>query len=92
MGCTPNTDDLGLEKSGVACDDHGYILVDNQLRTNVPGIWALGDCNGRGGFTHTSYNVLRSLQATSWTTIREASTTVSPRIASTLIRRSGARA
>jgi pyruvate/2-oxoglutarate dehydrogenase complex dihydrolipoamide dehydrogenase (E3) component len=56
MGRTPNTDDLGLEKSGVACDDHGYILVDNQLRTNVPGIWALGDCNGRGGFTHTSYN------------------------------------
>jgi pyruvate/2-oxoglutarate dehydrogenase complex dihydrolipoamide dehydrogenase (E3) component len=56
MGRTPNTDDLDLEKSGVACDDHGYILVDNQLRTNVPGIWALGDCNGRGGFTHTSYN------------------------------------
>ena len=56
MGRTPNTDDLSLEKSGVARDDHGYILVDNQLRTNVPGIWALGDCNGRGGFTHTSYN------------------------------------
>ena len=56
MGRTPNTDDLGLEKSGVARNDHGYILVDNQLRTNVPGIWALGDCNGRGGFTHTSYN------------------------------------
>jgi pyruvate/2-oxoglutarate dehydrogenase complex dihydrolipoamide dehydrogenase (E3) component len=56
MGRTPNSDDLGLEKSGVARDDHGYILVDNQLRTNVPGIWALGDCNGRGGFTHTSYN------------------------------------
>jgi pyruvate/2-oxoglutarate dehydrogenase complex dihydrolipoamide dehydrogenase (E3) component len=56
MGRTPNTDDLGLQKSGVALDRHGYILVDNQLRTNVPGIWALGDCNGRGGFTHTSYN------------------------------------
>ncbi|MGC2330909.1 MAG: FAD-containing oxidoreductase [Candidatus Acidiferrales bacterium] len=56
MGRTPNTDDLGLEKSGVARDGRGYILVDNQLRTNVPGIWALGDCNGRGGFTHTSYN------------------------------------
>jgi pyruvate/2-oxoglutarate dehydrogenase complex dihydrolipoamide dehydrogenase (E3) component len=56
MGRRPNTDDLGLEKSGVARDDHGYILVDNQLRTNVPGIWALGDCNGHGGFTHTSYN------------------------------------
>ena len=56
MGRIPNTDDLGLEKSGLARDDHGYILVDNQLRTNVPGIWALGDCNGHGGFTHTSYN------------------------------------
>jgi pyruvate/2-oxoglutarate dehydrogenase complex dihydrolipoamide dehydrogenase (E3) component len=56
MGRTPNTDDLGLERSGVARDGHGYILVDNQLRTNVPGIWALGDCNGHGGFTHTSYN------------------------------------
>jgi pyruvate/2-oxoglutarate dehydrogenase complex dihydrolipoamide dehydrogenase (E3) component len=56
MGRSPNTDDLGLENSGVTRDDHGYILVDNQLRTNVPGIWALGDCNGRGGFTHTSYN------------------------------------
>jgi pyruvate/2-oxoglutarate dehydrogenase complex dihydrolipoamide dehydrogenase (E3) component len=56
MGRTPNTDDLGLEQSGVGRDDRGYILVDNQLRTNVAGIWALGDCNGRGGFTHTSYN------------------------------------
>jgi pyruvate/2-oxoglutarate dehydrogenase complex dihydrolipoamide dehydrogenase (E3) component len=56
MGRTPNTGDLGLGKSGVTRDDRGYIPVDNQLRTNVPGIWALGDCNGRGGFTHTSYN------------------------------------
>ena len=56
MGRTPNTGDLGLEKAGVARDAHGNIVVDNQLRTNVPGIWALGDCNGRGGFTHTSYN------------------------------------
>lgn len=56
LGRTPNTADLGLERAGVAQDAHGYILVDNQLRTNVPGIWALGDCNGRGGFTHTSYN------------------------------------
>jgi pyruvate/2-oxoglutarate dehydrogenase complex dihydrolipoamide dehydrogenase (E3) component len=56
MGRTPNTDDLSLEESGVVRDRRGYILVDNQLRTNVPGIWALGDCNGRGGFTHTSYN------------------------------------
>jgi pyruvate/2-oxoglutarate dehydrogenase complex dihydrolipoamide dehydrogenase (E3) component len=56
MGRTPNTGDLSLENAGVVCDDHGYIVVDNQLQTNVPGIWALGDCNGRGGFTHTSYN------------------------------------
>jgi len=56
MGRTPNTDDLGLEKAGVERDARGYIVVDDQLRTNVPGIWALGDCNGRGGFTHTSYN------------------------------------
>lgn len=56
MGRTPNTDDLGLEKAGLARDNHGYIPVDNQLRTKVPGIWALGDCNGHGGFTHTSYN------------------------------------
>lgn len=56
VGRRPNTDDLGLEKAGVLQDKRGYIVVDDQLRTNVPGIWALGDCNGRGGFTHTSYN------------------------------------
>jgi len=56
MGRTQNTSDLGLEKAGVTRDARGYIVVDDQLRTNVPGIWALGDCNGRGGFTHTSYN------------------------------------
>jgi pyruvate/2-oxoglutarate dehydrogenase complex dihydrolipoamide dehydrogenase (E3) component len=56
VGRLPNTDDLGLEKAGLAVDGHGYILVDDQLRTNVPGIWALGDCNGKGAFTHTSYN------------------------------------
>jgi pyruvate/2-oxoglutarate dehydrogenase complex dihydrolipoamide dehydrogenase (E3) component len=55
-GRRPNTDDLGLEKAGVVTDKHGYITVDDQLRTNVPGIWALGDCNGKGGFTHTAYN------------------------------------
>jgi len=55
-GRRPNTDDLGLEKAGVATDARGYITVDDQLRTNVPGIWALGDCNGKGAFTHTSYN------------------------------------
>ena len=56
VGRRPNTDDLGLEKAGVAVDPHGYIVVDDQLRTSAPGIWALGDCNGKGAFTHTSYN------------------------------------
>jgi pyruvate/2-oxoglutarate dehydrogenase complex dihydrolipoamide dehydrogenase (E3) component len=56
VGRRPNTDDLDLEKAGVAVDQRGYIVVDDQLRTSVPGIWALGDCNGRGAFTHTSYN------------------------------------
>ena len=56
VGRRPNTDDLGLENAGVATDSHGYIMVDDQLQTNVPGIWALGDCNGKGAFTHTSYN------------------------------------
>jgi pyruvate/2-oxoglutarate dehydrogenase complex dihydrolipoamide dehydrogenase (E3) component len=56
VGRRPNTDDLGLERAGVVTDNHGYITVDEQLRTNVAGIWALGDCNGRGAFTHTAYN------------------------------------
>ena len=56
VGRQPNTDDLGLERAGIAHNDRGYIVVDDELRTNVPGIWALGDCNGKGGFTHTSYN------------------------------------
>lgn len=56
VGRQPNTHDLGLEKAGVELDERGYVKVDDQLRTSVPGIWALGDCNGRGAFTHTSYN------------------------------------
>jgi pyruvate/2-oxoglutarate dehydrogenase complex dihydrolipoamide dehydrogenase (E3) component len=56
VGRRPNTDDLGLDRAGVAMDARGYITVDDALATNVPGIWALGDCNGRGAFTHTSYN------------------------------------
>jgi pyruvate/2-oxoglutarate dehydrogenase complex dihydrolipoamide dehydrogenase (E3) component len=56
VGRRPNTDDLGLERAGVACDERGFIVVDDQLATSAPGIWALGDCNGRGAFTHTSYN------------------------------------
>jgi len=56
VGRRPNTDDLGLDRAGVALDPRGYIMVDDGLQTNVPGIYALGDCNGRGAFTHTSYN------------------------------------
>ena len=56
VGRRPNTDDLGLDAAGVRRDEHGYIEVDDELRTSVPNIWALGDCNGRGAFTHTAYN------------------------------------
>jgi pyruvate/2-oxoglutarate dehydrogenase complex dihydrolipoamide dehydrogenase (E3) component len=56
VGRRPNTDDLGLETAGVALDGRGFIVVDDQCRTSVPGIWALGECNGRGAFTHTAYH------------------------------------
>jgi pyruvate/2-oxoglutarate dehydrogenase complex dihydrolipoamide dehydrogenase (E3) component len=56
VGRRPNTDDLGLDRAGVHTDKRGYIVVDDQCRTNVEHIWAMGDCNGRGAFTHTSYN------------------------------------
>lgn len=56
VGRRANTDSLGLDKAGVVADERGYITVDDQCRTNVEGIWALGDCNGKGAFTHTSYN------------------------------------
>ena len=56
VGRTPNTQDLGLERAGVKTDERGYIVVDDQLRTNVEGIYAMGDCNGKGAFTHTAYN------------------------------------
>jgi pyruvate/2-oxoglutarate dehydrogenase complex dihydrolipoamide dehydrogenase (E3) component len=56
VGRKPNTDDLGLEQAGIAIDARGFIVVDDELRTSVPSIWALGDANGRGAFTHTSYN------------------------------------
>jgi pyruvate/2-oxoglutarate dehydrogenase complex dihydrolipoamide dehydrogenase (E3) component len=56
VGRRPNTDDLGLEAADVEIDKHGYIVVDEALRTSAPGVWALGDCNGKGAFTHTAYN------------------------------------
>ncbi|MEM6108558.1 FAD-containing oxidoreductase [Mycobacterium sp. 050272] len=56
VGRRPNTDDLGLEAAGVQTDARGYIVVDDALKTNVDHIWAMGDCNGKGAFTHTSYN------------------------------------
>ncbi len=56
VGRRPNTDDLGLAQAGVTLDARGYVVVDDELRASVPGIWALGDCNGRGAFTHTSFN------------------------------------
>jgi pyruvate/2-oxoglutarate dehydrogenase complex dihydrolipoamide dehydrogenase (E3) component len=56
VGRIPNTGDLALDRAGVKTDSRGYIAVDDELRTSVPGIWAIGDCNGRGAFTHTSYN------------------------------------
>lgn len=56
VGRRPNTDDLGLDKAGVTVDKRGYIVVDDQLRTEAPWIWAMGDCNGRGAFTHTAFN------------------------------------
>jgi pyruvate/2-oxoglutarate dehydrogenase complex dihydrolipoamide dehydrogenase (E3) component len=55
-GREPNTDDLGLAAAGIEVDRHGTIPVDGRLRTNVPGVWAIGDVNGRGAFTHTSYD------------------------------------
>jgi pyruvate/2-oxoglutarate dehydrogenase complex dihydrolipoamide dehydrogenase (E3) component len=56
VGRQPNTDDLGLEAAGVSRDERGFIIVNDLLETNVPGIWALGECNGKGAFTHTAYN------------------------------------
>jgi pyruvate/2-oxoglutarate dehydrogenase complex dihydrolipoamide dehydrogenase (E3) component len=56
IGRKPNTDDLGLDKAGVELDKRGYVVVDDQLKTSNPGVWAMGDCNGKGAFTHTAYN------------------------------------
>jgi len=56
VGRVPNTDELGLREAGIETDDRGYIKVDDTLNTSVPNVYALGDCNGHGGFTHTAYN------------------------------------
>ena len=56
VGRVPNTDDLGLDRAGIEIDERGYIKVDEALRTTNPNVWALGDCNGKGAFTHTAYN------------------------------------
>ena len=56
VGRRPNTDELGLEAAGIEVNARGHIRVDDALQTNVPGVWALGECNGRGAFTHTTYN------------------------------------
>lgn len=56
VGRRPNTDDLGLDKAGIKTDARGFIVVDDRLETSAPGVFAIGDCNGRGAFTHTSYN------------------------------------
>jgi pyruvate/2-oxoglutarate dehydrogenase complex dihydrolipoamide dehydrogenase (E3) component len=56
VGRVPNTDDLGLDKAGIRTDARGFIEVDEALRTTNPRVWALGDCNGQGAFTHTAYN------------------------------------
>src|SRR5262249_55931827 len=56
LGRRPNTHDLGLDRAGVKTDARGFIQVDEELRTTAPGVWAMGDCNGKGAFTHTSYN------------------------------------
>jgi pyruvate/2-oxoglutarate dehydrogenase complex dihydrolipoamide dehydrogenase (E3) component len=77
VGRIPNTSDLGLEKAGVEIDDRGYIRVDDQLRTSVEGVWALGDCNGRGAFTHTAYN---DFEIVSSNLLDHASRSVSDRI------------
>ncbi|MDP2017327.1 FAD-containing oxidoreductase [Hydrogenophaga sp.] len=56
VGRRPNTDGLGLEHAGIRMDAKGYIEVDDQCRTSAAGVWAVGDCNGRGAFTHTAWN------------------------------------
>jgi pyruvate/2-oxoglutarate dehydrogenase complex dihydrolipoamide dehydrogenase (E3) component len=56
VGRVPNTDDLGLHRTDITTSDDGFIQVNDQLQTSVEGVWALGDCNGEGAFTHTAYH------------------------------------
>ena len=86
VGRHPNTDDLGLNKAGVETDPRGFIMVDDQLCTNVPGIWAIGDVNGRGAFTHTPTMISRSSPPTCSTMIRAGSPTASRRTDCSLTR------
>ena len=83
VGRRPNTDDLGIDQAGLEADERGFVVVDDQLRTNVPGIWAMGDVNGRGAFTHTSYNDYEILAANLFDMIRAASRTGLPPTRST---------
>lgn len=69
VGRQPNTDDLGIQNTSINIDDHGFIQVDDQLRTTSDGIWALGDCNGEGAFTHTAYNDFEIVAANLFDTI-----------------------
>ena len=89
-GRRPNTDDLGLDKARIASDERGYIKVDSQLRTNVPGIFAMGDCNGRGAFTHTSYNDFEIIAANLSRAKNAGSRTASSPTACSSTRRSAA--
>jgi pyruvate/2-oxoglutarate dehydrogenase complex dihydrolipoamide dehydrogenase (E3) component len=89
VGRRPNTDDLGLDEAGIARDERGYIIVDDQLHTNVPGVWALGDCNGKGAFTHTAYDDFEIVAANLFDGEARRSAAALLRTPSTPIRRSG---
>jgi pyruvate/2-oxoglutarate dehydrogenase complex dihydrolipoamide dehydrogenase (E3) component len=92
VGRNPNTNDLGLDKAGVATNERGFIEVDDELRTSVAGIWALGDVNGRGAFTHTSYNDYEIVAANLLDGDRARCRTACPSTRCSPIRRSRVRA
>ena len=74
VGRVPNTDDLGIDAAGIDTNARGYINVDDQLRTNVANVWALGDVNGRGAFTHTAYNDFEIVAANLFSNDRRSAT------------------